>query len=129
MPDVLVEVRGDWLKARKTEFIQAINNGVVAALKTPEDDKILRLVEHEPECFFIPRWATERFTHIEITLFAGRSVDVKRLLYRTIVENLGRFGVPADDVKIILIEVDPANVGMRGGRAACDFELGYDVAI
>jgi phenylpyruvate tautomerase PptA (4-oxalocrotonate tautomerase family) len=129
MPDVLIEVRGDWLRARKGEFIDAIEDSIVTALKTPKDDKILRLIEHLPECFSIPRWAGERFTHIEITMFAGRSIETKRALYRALVENLGRFGVPANDVKIILIEVDPSNVGMRGGQAASDLKLGYEVAI
>ena len=129
MPDVLIEVRRNWLTARKCEFIDAIEDGIVAALQTPKDDKILRLIEHEPEDFSIPRWAGERFTHIEITMFAGRSIEVKRALYRALVENLERFGVPANDVKVILIEVDPSNVGMRGGRAASDLELGYKVAI
>ena len=129
MPDVLIEVRGDWLKARKGEFIEAIEDGIVTALQTPKDDKILRLIEHAPENFAIPRWAGERFTHIEITMFAGRSIEAKRKLYRTLVEHVVCFEVPADDVKIILIEVDPANVGMRGGRAACDLKLGYEIAI
>jgi hypothetical protein len=129
MPDVLIEVRGDWLKTRKGEFIDAIEDSIVAALKTPKDDKILRLIEHAPECFSTPHWAGERFTHIEITMFEGRSIDVKRTLYRTLVKRLEPFGVLANDVKIILIEVDPSNVGMRGGRAASDLELGYDVAI
>lgn len=129
MPDVLIEVRGDWLKARKSEFIEAIEDGIVTALKTPKDDKILRLIEHTPQTFALPRWAGERFTHIEITMFAGRSIEVKRMLYRTIVENLESFRVPANDVKIILIEVEPSNVGMRGGRAASDLTLGYEIEI
>lgn len=129
MPDVLIEVRGDWLKGRKAEFVEAVEDGIVAALKTPKGDKILRLVEHAPECFSIPNWAGERFTHIEITLFAGRSLDVKRALYRTLVDNLAPFDVPAADVKVILIEVDPSNVGMRGGRAGIDVDLGYEIAI
>jgi hypothetical protein len=129
MPDVLIEVRGDWLKARKGAFVDAIEDGIVTALKTPKDDKILRLIEHAPECFSIPSWASERFTHIEITMFAGRSLEAKRVLYRAVVDNLQRFGVPENDVKIILIEVDPSNVGMRGGRAAGDLTLGYEIAI
>lgn len=129
MPDVLIEVRGDWLKGRKAEFVEAVEDGIVAALKTPKGDKILRLVEYAPDCFSIPNWAGERFTHIEITLFAGRSLDVKRALYRTLVDNLAPFDVPAGDVKVILIEVDPSNVGMRGGRAAIDLDLGYEIAI
>lgn len=129
MPDVLIEVRGDWLKDRKVNFIEAVEDGIVASLQTPKDDKILRLIEHSPENFSMPRWAGERFTHIEITMFKGRSIEVKRALYQAIVKNLEPFGIPPNDIKIILIEVLPSEVGMRGGRAACDLELGYEVAI
>jgi hypothetical protein len=51
MPDVLIEVRGDWLKARKGEFIEAIEDSIITALKAPKHDTILRLIEHAPECF------------------------------------------------------------------------------
>jgi phenylpyruvate tautomerase PptA (4-oxalocrotonate tautomerase family) len=129
MPDVLIEVRGDWLKDRKADFMEAIEDGMVSVLRTPTDDKILRLIEHAPENFSVPLWAGEKFTHIEITMFNGRSVEVKRALYRAIVVNLEPFGVPPNDVKIILFEVQPSNVGMRGGRAACDLDIGYEVAI
>jgi hypothetical protein len=129
MPDVLIEVRGHWLKERKVEFIGAIEDGIASSLQTPKDDKILRLVEHAPENFSIPRWAGDYFTHIEITMFKGRSTEVKRELYRTMVKNLEPFGVPPNDVKIILLEVLPSEVGMRGGKAACDLEIGYEIAI
>jgi hypothetical protein len=129
MPDVLVEVRGDWLKERKAAFIEAIEDGIVVALQTPKDDKIVRLIEHAPDNFSIPRWAGDCFTHIEITMFKSRSIEVKRVLYRTIISNLEPFGIPPNDVKIILIEVLPSEVGMRGGRAASDLEIGYDINI
>ena len=129
MPDVLIEVRGDWLKDRKVNFIEAVEDGIVAALRTPKDDKILRLIEHSVDNFSIPRWAGERFTHIEITMFRGRSIEARRALYQAIVKNLEPFGIPPNDIKIILIEVLPSEVGMRGGRAVCDLELGYEVAI
>jgi len=89
----------------------------------------LRLIEHPLENFSIPRWAGERFTHIEITMFKGRGIETKRALYRAIVENLEPFGIPPNDIKIILIEVLPSEVAMRGGKAACDLELGYEIAI
>jgi len=129
MPDVLIEVRGDWLRERKSGFIDAVEDGITEALRTPKDDKILRLIEHAPDNFSIPRWASERFTHIEITMFKGRSIDVKRGLYRAIVKNLEAFGVRPNDVKIILIEVLPSEVGMRGGIAASDLEIGYAITI
>jgi hypothetical protein len=53
----------------------------------------------------------------------------KRALYKAIVRNLEPFGVPAKDVKIILIEVAAESVGMRGGIAACDLDIGYEIRV
>jgi phenylpyruvate tautomerase PptA (4-oxalocrotonate tautomerase family) len=129
MPDVLVEVRGTWLDARKPQFLDAIHAALVEAIRIPRDDKVLRLVAHAPEDFVIPPARGEKFTRIEITLFAGRSLDAKRALYRAIVRNLAPFGVPAADVKIALIEVPAENWGVRGGHAACDIDLGFEVRV
>jgi hypothetical protein len=129
MPDVLAEVRSGWVASRGSQFLDAIHAAVAEALHTPEDDKVLRLVEHPPEHFAIPRSASERYTHIEITMFAGRTLAAKRALYKAIVRNLEPFGVPANDVKIILIEVSPGSVGMRGGVAASDLEIGYEIRV
>jgi hypothetical protein len=129
MPDVLAEVRKGWIADGGPRLLDAIHAGIVEALRTPEDDKVLRLVQHPPEDFAIPGSAGERYTHIEITMFAGRTLAAKRALYRAIVRNLERFGVPPDDVKIILIEVSPESVGMRGGTAACDLDIGYEIKV
>jgi hypothetical protein len=32
-------------------------------------------------------------------------------------------------VKIILIEVSAESVGMRGGIAACDLDIGYEIRV
>ena len=129
MPDVLAEVRKGWIADGGPRLLDAIHAGIVEALRTPEDDKVLRLVQHPPEDFAIPGSAGERYTHIEITMFAGRTLAAKRELYRAVVRNLERFGVPPDDVKIILIEVAPESVGMRGGIAACDLDIGYEIKV
>jgi phenylpyruvate tautomerase PptA (4-oxalocrotonate tautomerase family) len=129
MPDVLAEVRKGWIADGGPRLLDAIHAGIAEALRTPEDDKVLRLVQHPPEDFAIPGSAGERYTHIEITMFAGRTLAAKRELYRAIVRNLERFGVPPDDVKIILIEVPPESVGMRGGIAACDLDIGYEIKV
>jgi phenylpyruvate tautomerase PptA (4-oxalocrotonate tautomerase family) len=129
MPDVLAEVRKGWVASRGVQFLDAIHAAIVETLHTPEDDKVLRLVEHPPEHFAIPGSASERYTHIEITMFAGRTLAAKRALYKAIVRNLEPFGVPANDVKIILIEVSPGSVGMRGGVAACDLDIGYEIRV
>lgn len=129
MPDVLAEVRSGWLAGEGSRFLDAIQTAIADTLGAPKDDKILRLIEHSPSHFAIPASAGDKFTHIEITMFAGRTLATKRSLYQAITGNLEPFGVPANDIKIILIEVSPENVGMRGGIAACDLDIGYEIQV
>jgi phenylpyruvate tautomerase PptA (4-oxalocrotonate tautomerase family) len=81
------------------------------------------------ECFAVPHDTAEQYTHIVIAMFAGRSLSAKRALYQAIVRHLEPFGVPPGDVRIILHEVPRENVGMQGGKAAVDLELGYEVRV
>jgi len=129
MPDVLIEVRGHWLGQRKQAFIEAVHAAMVDALRIPEHDRVLRLVEHNVDNFLIPPNRGDRFTRIELQMFAGRSLEAKRKLYRCIVERLAQFGVPGDDIKIALIEIPLENWGIRGGRAASDIDLGFEVSV
>ena len=86
-----------------------------------------------PTDFWIPRCAIALRSGppdpFVITMFAGRSLSAKRALYQAIVRHLEPFGVPPGDVRIILQEVPRENVGMRGGKAAVDLELGYEVRV
>jgi len=129
MPNVLVETRGGWLGAKRTALLDAIQAATEEALRIPPDALVLRLIEHPKECFINPHGTAERYTHIVIIMFAGRSLSAKRALYQAIVRNLEPFGVPPDDVRVILNDIPLENVGMRGGKAAADLELGYEVKV
>jgi hypothetical protein len=129
MPDILAEVRGSWLKGKQTAFLEAVHQAVVQALETPDHEPLARLIEHPAGSYLTPRSAGERFTRIEIVLFEGRSLEAKRELYRTVLQNLRPFDVPPEDVKVVLLETTPENVGFRGGQAACDVELGYSTHV
>jgi len=54
---------------------------------------------------------------IEITLNAGRTLEVKKALYAGIASRLETLGVRPDDVVILLIEVTKENWSFGGGRA------------
>ena len=129
MPNVLVETRGGWLGAKRTALLDAIQAATEEALRIPSAALVLRLIEHPMECFAVPHGSAEQYTHIVITMFAGRSLSAKRALYQAIVRNHEPFGVPPCDVRIILNEVPRENVGMLGGKAAVDLELGYEVIV
>src|SRR5215467_9788423 len=132
MPNVLVETRGGWLGAKRTALLAAVQAATVEALRIPLRSLVLRLVEHPKECFVIPdetREPSEQYTHIVITMFAGRSPSAKRALYQAIIKRLEPFGVPPIDVRIQVHELQRENVGMQGGKSAADIELGYEVKV
>jgi phenylpyruvate tautomerase PptA (4-oxalocrotonate tautomerase family) len=66
---------------------------------------------------------------VAIDCFAGRSVQAKRNLYREIVGRLSALGIPPDHVTIVLRESAVENWGVRGGQAACDVDLGFDINV
>src|SRR5262245_43694817 len=113
MPNTLIATRTGWIKD-PAAVIEAIQSALREALKIPEGDRTLRLVEHAPSHFAVPPGRSERFTLVEITVFSGRSMSAKRSLYQAIVRNLGAAGVPTADIKITLIETPPENWGLGG---------------
>jgi phenylpyruvate tautomerase PptA (4-oxalocrotonate tautomerase family) len=122
-------VRGNWLGDEKIRFLDAIHSAMVETIRIPRDDKVLRFHSYALEDFVVPPGRSEKFTRIEIAMFTGRSLEAKRKLYRAIVRNLEQFGVPPMDVKIVLIEVPAENWGIRGGQAASEIDLGFEVKV
>ena len=131
MPSVLIEIRRAIPAEEESHLMEAVHSALREAFKILPGDRNVRLVAHEPHRFACPpdRARPDLYTHISIDAFAGRSLDAKRALYRGIVENLKALGIPADHVKILLRELPRENWGIRGGRAACDIELGFKVEV
>ncbi len=130
MPFVLIEVRKKYSHEHEIALIEAVHSAVEVAFKKPDDINV-RLMVHEPHRFPCPstKSTPELFTMISIDCIAGRSLPVKRNLYRCIVENLENLGIPKDHVKILLRENNKEDWGIRGGQAACDVEFDYKVEI
>ncbi|MBI1424474.1 MAG: tautomerase family protein [Gammaproteobacteria bacterium] len=131
MPSVLIEVRRKYNAAQEVAIMEAVHAALRDAFKIMSNDKNVRLIAHEPHRFMCPpdREKPDRYTHISIDAFAGRSLDAKRNLYRTIVNNLEPLGIPKDHVKILLREIPKEDWGIRGGQAACDVDLGYKIDV
>ena len=131
MPSVLIEVRQQYSAEIEAGIMEAVHSALRAAFKILPGDRNIRLLVHEPHRFQCPpdREKPEYYTHISIDCFAGRSLEAKRMLYRLIVDNLSRLGIPGNHVKIMLREISAENWGIRGGQAACDVELGFEVKV
>ena len=131
MPAVLIEVRTDHGPEREVALMEAVHAALVEAFKIPVTDRTVRLVVHQPHrMMFAPGLARpELCTQVTIDAFAGRSLDAKRALYKAIVHNLERLGIPTDHVKILLHDVRRENWGIRGGQAGCDVEIGFKIDV
>jgi len=111
---------------RTAQELRAIGEGVhdalVAQANVPADDRfqILNRVGRD-EIVAHPSYGgvtrSEGIVIVEITLNAGRSVEVKKKLYADIAARLEIVGVRPDDVLISLIEVSKEDWSFGGGRA------------
>jgi len=131
MPSVLIEVRQQYSAEIESGIMEAVHSALREAFKVLPGDRNVRLMVHEPHRFECPpdRERPEYYTHISIDCFSGRSIEAKRLLYKAVVNNLSQYDIPANNVKIMLREITAENWGIRGGQAACDVDLGFEVKV
>ncbi|HEX6095840.1 MAG TPA: tautomerase family protein [Thermoanaerobaculia bacterium] len=123
MPLVRITLR----KGRTPEFLRDVSNAVhdalVATANVPADDKfhILEEVEHQhlvahPTYGGVSR--SDGLIVVQITLNAGRTVEIKRALYADIARRLQEtVDVRPDDLLVSLVEVTKENWSFGGGRA------------
>jgi phenylpyruvate tautomerase PptA (4-oxalocrotonate tautomerase family) len=120
---------GTWARGREATIIEAVQNALLTSLKIPDHDRDVVIDLYDEASRIVPTGRSERYTRIEILLFSGRSLEARKALYSTIVANLSALGVPAGEIKIILIEVPPQNWGVRGGLPASDIDLGFRIDV
>ena len=128
MPSTRVETTKGWLGDRRAHFLEAIQQALVEGIRIPEHDRDIRLTEHDPANILLPADISPRRTIIEITLFAGRSIEAKRRLYAALASGLAPFGLEPREIKVVLIEVERENWGLRG-LPASEIELGFKVDV
>ncbi len=129
MPLVKVSLLKGKSKEEKEALLNAIHAALIEAFKIPENDRSQRIFEFEPENFEIPEGKTSNYTLIEMDVFPGRSIEAKRKLYQTIVQNLQKLDIQTSDVLIVLNEPQFDNWGVRGGVPASEIDLGFKVDV
>ncbi|MFD2238419.1 tautomerase family protein [Aureimonas populi] len=128
MPATRMETRRGWIGNRRLEVIEAVQRALLTGLQIPDHDRCISLVEYEADAMITPPSKGPSYSVIEIKLFSGRSLDAKRKLYAALAEELSAFGVPASDIKIVLVEIDPVNWGL-GGLPASEIDLGFKIDV
>jgi phenylpyruvate tautomerase PptA (4-oxalocrotonate tautomerase family) len=102
---------------------QLIYAAMHSAIGVPENDNFQILAEHDEQHFiFDPGYLgikrTNALVVIQITLSEGRTVEQKKLLYKTIAESLNaELAIRLEDVFINLVEVKKENWSFGNGIA------------
>ena len=121
MPLVRIEILKGHSQDYKITLLQSVHDGLVNGLSIPDDDRNQRLYELDDYCFerSSNSGKTEKFTLIELTLFPGRSAELKKNTITEITRLLGeRLQISSSDVFIIINEPPLENWGIRGNQGS-----------
>ena len=122
MPSATIAVRRTYSVAEEIALMHAIQSALVEAFNVPPLDTNIILTVHEPHRFMCPpdRDDPDRYTNVSIVGHAARPLEAKRHLYRSIIDNLERLGVPRNCVLIQLHELPAHDIAVRGGQPLSD---------
>jgi phenylpyruvate tautomerase PptA (4-oxalocrotonate tautomerase family) len=124
-----VELCWDATPDDRRSLIEAVADALVEALKVPKGDPTVVAVPRDAADVVFPSKVSDRYTIVTVTMFAGRTIETKRRLYRAVVQRLQSLGVPPGDVVIVLDEVPMEDWGVDGGVPANDVDVGFKVEI
>jgi phenylpyruvate tautomerase PptA (4-oxalocrotonate tautomerase family) len=121
MPLARIELARGRSEDERHAIGDAVHRALVETMAVPPLDRFQVIgggneVIYDPNYLGIRR--TEDIVVIQVTLSAGRALEQKRALYRTIVANLAELGVRAEDVWINLVEVAKENWSFGLGVAS-----------
>lgn len=120
-------VRIDFLKGRPEGFGkmagEIVYEAMRATISVPENDKFQVITEHPPGGLnhadsYLGASYSDGLVLIQITLNAGRTVELKKSLYQRVADDLhAMLGVRREDVVISLVEVSRENWSFGNGIA------------
>jgi len=120
-------VRIDLIRGKSVQYRKAIGDIVYKAMidviNVPTNDKFQVITEHPAEDFnvaesYLGNHYSQDVVFIQITLNAGRSVELKKAFFKRIANDMhAQLKVRQEDVVINLVEVAKENWSFGGGVA------------
>ena len=117
------------LEPIQQQLSDVLHGCIIDVLHYPADKRFHRFIKLDAGDFYYPEGRSERYTIIEISMFEGRSVEVKKALIRAVFERFeSELGLPPADVEITLFETPRHNWGIRG-LPGDELTLNYSVDV
>jgi phenylpyruvate tautomerase PptA (4-oxalocrotonate tautomerase family) len=121
MPLVRITLGAGRTPGERRKIADAVHQALVDTANVPADDRFQVVHEVPAESLiwderYLGQSRSRQVLFVEITLNAGRTVEVKKALYAAIAAGLGKAaGVRPDDVLVNLVEVPRENWSFGGG--------------
>ncbi|AOZ94074.1 tautomerase family protein [Paenibacillus crassostreae] len=116
------------LKPIQSQLSDILHSCLVDSMNLPENKRFHRFFHMNKDDFYYPNDRSEKYTIIEISMFEGRSIDVKKKLILLIFERFTILGIEANDIEITIYETPKNNWGIRG-LPGDELNLNYKVDI
>ena len=122
MPLVQVFLKRGLSSSQLSVVSEAIHGAMVETINVPRDDRFQIIQEHSLETLIADRRylgieRSDNVVFIQITLNAGRTLEQKRALYRTIADKLASSpGLRREDILVSLVEVPKENWSFGNGE-------------
>ena len=117
------------LEPIQQKLSNVLHNCVVDTLQYPQDKRFHRFVKLDDGDFYYGSGRSEQYTIIEISIFEGRSISVKKALIRAIFRQFeSELDISPNDVEITIFETPRHNWGIRG-KVGDELDLDYKVDV
>ena len=123
MPLVRIDLNKSYTQESSKQIGEIVYSAMEEEINVPKDDKFQIITRHETSELNIPDSYlgikyTEWLIIIQISLHKGRSIELKKKLYKRIADDLNsKLKIRKEDVFIGLIEVDKENWSFGNGEA------------
>jgi len=123
MPLVRIALLKGTPEAQRTLISNAVHQALVETISIPAQDRFQVITEHSAADFvFDPSYLniqrTQNLVMVQVTISAGRSLEIKKSLFKRMAELLNQLaGVRKEDVMINLVEVLKENWSFGNGEA------------
>ena len=122
MPLIHISLRAGKPEAYRQAIFDGLYRAMREALNVPEDDQFMTITEHDAtnfrtgNAYGVVRSAD--VVYIQITVFASRTAEQKKALYRRIAELLGENpGIRPEDVFVVVLDAAKENWSLGHGLA------------
>src|ERR1700741_1910597 len=120
MPFVRISLKGSRSEKERQSIGDCVHRAMVKAIGVPEGDRFQVITEPKADLVYDPDYLnihrTDGIIMIQITLASGRTVELKKALFKTVAEFLAaEHGLRPEDVFINLVETSMENWSFGNG--------------